>query len=114
MATYSKELFSETTNGEAIDISATNSPGTVVHNSVDSSGSLDEIWVWVSNRDATKSNIVVEFGGTAEGNRIVEEVDPYKTVLIIPGIPLISGATVRIYSASGNTTAFGYVNRRSP
>lgn len=112
MAVFSKEFFSETTNGEAIDVTATGSPGTVVHTAVNNGADLDEVWLYVSNRDVTKVTVIVEFGGTAEGNRIIEELDASKSMLIVPGIPLRGGAVVRVFAGNGQITAYGYVNRR--
>jgi len=113
MATYTKVILSETSNGEALGIPNTASPGTVVHTSSSTSGDLDEIWIWVTNKDVSNNVVTVEFGGSNEGNRIQEKVEPSKTILIIPGIPLVNGANVKIYSDSGNISAFGYVNRRT-
>jgi len=113
MAVFSKEFLSESTNGEAINATATSSPGTIVHTAINSGGDLDEVWLYVTNRDTSISVIVVEFGGTAEGNQIIEKVDPQKTILIVPGIPLRGGAIVRVYSGGGDTTVFGYINRRT-
>jgi len=114
MATFSKELLSETTNGEAFDISATSSPGTAIHTAVSGSGFLDEIWLWFSNRTDNLIIVTVEFGGTNEANRIVETLEPRKSFLIVPGIPLTSGAEVKAYIDTGSVTCYGYANRRSP
>lgn len=114
MATFSKELLSESTNGEAFDISATSSPGTAIHTAVSGAGFLDEIWLWFSNRTDNTIVITVEFGGSNEENRIIETLDPRKSALVIPGIPLTSGATVKAYIDVGSVTVYGYANRRSP
>lgn len=114
MATYTKITLSETTNGEAIGVANTSSPGTVIHTSSPNSGDLDEIWLWVSNKDVSENTVTIEFGGSGQGNRIQEKVEPFKTILIIPGIPLVNGANMAAYSDSGNISVFGYVNRRTP
>ena len=64
MATYSKQLLSGSTNGKAIKVSATATPGTTIHTAVSGTSSLDEVWLWAQNTDTTDRKLTVEWGGT--------------------------------------------------
>ena len=63
MATYTKIPFSYSVNGKGIQL---NTDGTVtsIHQTLSSTTTLDEIWIWVLGQDLTKSrNLVWGFLG---------------------------------------------------
>jgi hypothetical protein len=117
MAIFSKNLLSESDEGQPIDIVATASPGTLVHLTAASASQIDEIWLYATNNDAGSADslLSIEFGGTASSNLIAFEV-PYQDglTLMVPGLPLTgdgsTGSGVRVYGPAGLSVA-GYVNR---
>lgn len=111
MATYTKVLLSESSNGAGIAVSATASPGTLLHTATSTQGSLDEIWLFAANTSDEDVKLTIEFGGSSS---LIEQTIPYEAglFLVIPGLVLGNGATVRAFAgSSGAILIFGYVNR---
>lgn len=117
----SKIPFSGSTQGQAIKIAATSTPGTTIHTTGTSATVIDEVWLWLFNAHTADVQVTIEFGGaTAPDQNIVLTV-PFKSglVLAVPGLPLLgSGAaslTVKAFAGTTNViTAIGYVNRITP
>lgn len=112
MATFEKQFFSETANGEPIDVPATSSPGTHIHTATNGNNEYDEIWLFISNQSTENdATITIEFGTS---DPIIKDTVPAgRSINVIPGIPLKNGSALKVYG-TGSLTAFGYVNRRSP
>lgn len=115
MATYSRVLLSGSTNGKAVQIAATATPGTTFHTAVTGTTSFDEVYAWVNNTSASAVNLTIEWGGTGAANQIV-------TTLSIPAnsppIPILTGQVMQnglvIAAFAGTTNVLnitGYVNR---
>ena len=120
MATYSKQLLSESTNGKAINITATLSATTLIHTTQSSLSVLDEVWLYATN--ATTSDIMFNllYGGTNFTNDVLFEgvIEAYAgNVLVCPGV-IARGDDATGFSIYGNSSVsgvnvFGYVNRIS-
>ena len=121
MATYSKQLLSQSVNGKAVNITATLSATTLIHTTQASLSVLDEVWLYASN--STNSDILINilYGGTSFTTDILFEgvIDAYGgNVLVCPGLILQGdgGSGLSIYGNSASVSGvnvFGYVNRIS-
>ena len=62
MATYSKQFLSGSTNGKAIKVAATATPGTTVHTAVSGTSSIDELWIYAMNTSNSNVKLTLEWG----------------------------------------------------
>lgn len=119
MATYSKKILSGSTDGRAILVAASATPGTTIHTGASSSATIQEIWLWASNPGSTSVLLTVEFGGTTSPNDLIITSIPADQglVLLSPGLVLRGNATplvVRAFAGTVNQiTITGYVNEVS-
>lgn len=114
MATFSKQLLSASTNGKAIKVAQTTTAGTLIHTAVSGTSSLDEVWLWAQNTSASNVKLTVEWGeATApDGNIEVTVAAEAGLLLVVPGLLLNNGLTVRAFAATANViTIHGFVNR---
>jgi hypothetical protein len=119
MASFQKLILSGSTNGRAIKVAATATPGTTIHTGSTNTAVLDEVWLYAQNTDTTARKLTIEWGGTSSPDDLIELTIPAESglTLVAPGL-LIKGAgtalVVRAFAASANVvTIHGYVNRVS-
>ncbi len=109
MATYTKEFLSASSSGGGVDISATASPGTLVHTAVSGLSDKDEVFLYIVNMHTADVDVTIEFAGTA-----IQKTIPFKEGLFleIPGFPINNGETVRVFaSVASVVSVLGWVNR---
>lgn len=118
MATFSKSILSGSTDGRAIKVAATGTPGTTIHTGSSTATTLDEIWLYAMNTDTAARKLTVEWGGTSSPDDLIELTIPAESglVLVAPGLLIKGNSTsalvVRAFAASANViTIHGYVNR---
>ncbi len=117
MATFAKNILSGSTDGRAIKVSATGTPGTLIHTGSTNTSVIDEIWLYVQNTDTTARKLTVEWGGVTSPDDLIEITIPAESglVLVAPGLTIKGNATalvVRAFAATANVlTVHGYVNR---
>lgn len=113
MATFSKQKFSESTNGRQIKVVATASSGTLIHTA--HATAFDEVWLYAVNDTATDRLLTIQWGGTTATDDDIEYTVKAQNglYLIIPGLILTGSTTVRAYcAAAANAIQIsGYVNR---
>lgn len=113
MATYTKSKFSASTDGKPIQISATGTPGTLVHTAVAGTTDYDEIWLWLANVSGGDVLCTIEYGDATGASNIkysVIAIDGLKCVL--PGLVLQNGQTVKVFAGTTNAiNAVGFVNK---
>jgi len=115
MATAVKRKLSGSTDGMGIKVVATATAGTLIHTAVagTTAGTFDEIWLWAFNSHSADLILTIEFGdATAPDHNIVTTVT-FKTGLhlIVPGMILQNGLTVKAFASSANLiTITGFVN----
>jgi hypothetical protein len=119
MATFEKLIFTSSTNGRAIKVAATASPGTTIHTGSTTTTVIDEVWLYAQNTSTNAVKLTVQWGGITATDDDVEITIPGESglVLVVPGL-IIKGAAsaliVRAYAATINViTIHGYVNRIS-
>ena len=119
MATFNKELLSESVNGKAIKVSATaigTSP-TLIHTGSATSTVFDEVWIYAQNNHTSDLAVRIGFGGVTDPDDIIEYTVKTKggLYLIVPGLILKGNATPLTIRASAGTTNVislsGYINR---
>jgi len=115
MATAVKRKLSESTDGKGIKVVATATAGTAIHTAVAGTtpGTFDEIWLFAYNSSADPVTLTIEFGdATAPDHNIVLSLASKSgLILIVPGLILQNGATVKAFASSANVvTISGFVN----
>ena len=115
MATVVKRKLSSSTDGKAIKIAATATPGTAIHTAVagTTAGTYDEIWLWAFNSHTANVVLTIEFGGADAPDQNIVVSIPYKSGLVpvVPGLILQNGATVKAFASVANViTLGGFVN----
>ena len=111
-----KRKLSGSTDGRAILVVATATPGTAVHTAVAGTtpGTFDEIWLWAVNSDSTDRKLTIEFGGVTSPDDLVEVTIPAESglLLVIPGLVLTGSVVVTAFCATANVVMIhGFVNR---
>jgi hypothetical protein len=117
MATFTKDILSASTDGRAIKVAATATPGTTIHTGPSSASEFDEVWLYAMNTDTVPRKLTVEWGGTSSPDDLIEILLPAEPglVLIAPGLLIKGNASpllVRAFAATADVvTIHGYVNR---
>ena len=112
MATFTKELLSGSTNGEAISVADTS---TTIHTATSTSGELDEVWIYAHNTHTAAVELTIEWDGTT-GVNVIKQTIPNDAglVLVVPGLIIGGAASLDITALAGTTSVIGitgYVNR---
>ena len=119
MATFAKQTLSGSTDGKAIKVAATATPGTTIHTGSSTATTLDEVWLYAMNTDTTDRKLTIEWGGVTSPDDLIEYTVKAESglYLIVPGLVLKGNATplvIRAFAATANViTITGYVNRIS-
>jgi len=114
MSAFSKVLLSGSTNGRAIKVAATATPGTLIHTAVTGSTNLDEVWLYANNTDTVDRKLTIEYGGVASPDDLFEQtiVAESGLYLIVPGLLLQNSLVVRAFASAANVVLVsGWVNR---
>jgi hypothetical protein len=119
MATYSKEILSQSMNGLGLLIgsSASASPVTIHQTTGNASSTIDEVWLYAYNSASVSVELTVYFGGNSAPNNEIKVSLPSRSglTLVVPGLILKGpGNTVSAFAGTTNVvTLSGYVNRIS-
>ncbi len=115
MPTFSKTLLSGSTNGASTLVSASATPGTVIHTAQSGTSGLDEVWLYADNSSTSAVKLTIEFGGTAEKDQIeISIAGESGLILVVPGLVLNNSLVVRAFAGTANVISIsGYVNRIS-
>jgi len=114
MATFTKILLSGSTNGKAILVTATATPGTTIHTAVAGTSSLDEIWLYAVNSSTSDVKLTIEWGEATAPNGNIEVTIPGESglTMVIPGLLLQNSLVVKAFASTANVICIhGYVNR---
>lgn len=116
MATFTKTKLSASTNGKAIKVVATATPGTTIHTGSDTPATLHEVWLYAANSDTVNRKLTIEWGGVASPDDLIEVSIPAESglLLVTPGLLIVGNATPLIIKAFAATasviTIHGFVN----
>ena len=114
MATFSKRLLSGSTDGKAIKVAATATPGTTIHTAVTGTNDLDEIWLYAVNTSSSDVKLTIEWGqaDAPDGHIEITVVAEAGLVCVAPGLLLQNSLVVKAFAGSTNViTIHGFVNR---
>lgn len=114
MATFSKVLLSGSTDGKAIKLGTSATPGTLIHTAGSGTSNRDEIWIYAVNSSASSVKLTLEWGeATAPDGNIELTVQPEAgLVTVIPGLLLQNSLVCRAFAATANVIMIhGFVNR---
>ena len=118
MATYTKVKLSGSTDGRAIKVAATATPGTTIHTGSSTATTYDEVWLYAVNSDTTARKLTIEWGGTTSPDDLLELTVAAESglVLVVPGLVIKGNASaalvVKAFAATADVlTITGYVNR---
>jgi hypothetical protein len=116
MATFGKTLLSNSTDGKAILVAQTATPGTLIHTGPTNTGYLHEVWLYAMNTSATAVKLTIEWGEATAPNGNIELTIAAEAglTLVVPGLIIKGNATaltVKAFAATGNVvTILGFVN----
>ena len=103
MATYSRALFSGSTNGRPVSLSLSTNTTTVCTVGT-STSAFSEIYLWANNITANPVTMTLQFG-TATSDRICQDLSiPANS----PPIPIVTGQNV-----NGGVSLSGYASAAS-
>lgn len=114
MATYAKVKLSGSTDGKAIKIAATATPGTVIHTA--DLSALDEIWLYAVNSQVASVKLTIEWGEVTAPDGNIEATIPGESglYLVVPGLLLTNSLVARAFAGTANVVMIhGFVNRIS-
>ena len=116
MATYTRAEFSGSTDGRAVKVVATGTPGTTIHTagSVTGDDNYDEVYLWAVNSSTASVKLTIEFGGVTAPDDLIEVTlapeDGLK--LICPGLNLQNALLVRAFAGTASVIlVHGYINK---
>jgi len=118
--TISREFLSESTNGGYINVTASGSPGTLIHTATSTVGEKDEVWLWGVNNTASPASLVIEWSGVDDVTDITQVGIPSANgrQLLVAGETIAGGLEVKVYTDQLTATTSGVniggnVNRMS-
>lgn len=113
MATFSKIPLSGSTNGKAINVSASATPGTTLHVAQSGTSGLDEVWLYAMNTGSAPVKLTIEYGGTNSADQIEIPIPSENgLVLVSPGLLIQNSLTISAFAATANIVSIhGFVNR---
>jgi hypothetical protein len=119
MPTLSKAKLSGSTDGRAIRVAATATPGTLVHTAVAGTGdnNFDELTLYAMNSDTVARKLTIEFGGVTVPDDLIEISLPPEggRVRVVDQEPLQNGVAVRAYAAVADVVMIsGSINKVRP
>jgi hypothetical protein len=112
---YKKRKLSASVDGRGIKVSATASPGTLIHQALNSVAvnEWDEVTIRVVNQSVNTVKLSIEWGGTSVDDQ-VELTVPGESgfITVIPGHVLQNGVGVRAFASVADVlVVHGFVNR---
>lgn len=119
MAIFTKEFLSSSSNGAPIAVTASSSPGTIIHTTGTNQSIIDEVWIYANNISMAQTTLTLEYGGTASNNRLILPIPAQSGLTIVaPGLILrgtgSTFSTIRAYTNTVDTVnVVGYINRIS-
>ena len=112
MATFSKQLLSESTSGKGVLVVATATAGTTIHTA--HATALDEVWLYAVNAHSADIKLTLEWGEATEPDGNIEFTVPFESglYLVVPGLLLTGSLVLKAFAATASEIVLhGYVNR---
>ena len=101
---------SGSTNGRAVALT-TNAPATI-HQTITTTGTSDEVHVWVVNQGASATTITIYMGSTGTADATAQPIAAKSGFnLVVPGLFLASGLICYGLAGATECYAYGFANR---
>jgi len=101
-------ILSGSTDGKLIQVTATGTPGTVIHTAVTGTTQLDRIWLYAVNNHTAAVELEIEFGdATATTNIVVTIPADSGEFEILQGRALQNAMVVKVFAAVATVIAIG-------
>jgi hypothetical protein len=120
MASFSKTYLTGSADGTGILLTGTTAGSSVaVHTGATAVGTIDEVFIYASNTQATTAvNVTLLIGSDAVTDQITASIPAQDGLYqLVPGLILAGTTTALVVSAYAGTASvcniFGYVNRIS-
>lgn len=113
MASITRIALSGKTNWRPIEITEDATPGNIIHIATDTSGVVDEVWLWCANFSGSVVQLWLEFDdGVATVEKLLALASDGE-YLICPGISYAGELEIRAFcnKTDGTVTIDGHVNR---
>jgi hypothetical protein len=113
---YKKRKLSGSSDGRGIKVSATATPGILIHEALSSvaANEWDEVWIRAINTSSSAVKLTLEWGGTTSPDDQIEITIPAEDGFhtVVEGHVLQNAKQVRAFAATGDVIVLhGYVNR---
>ena len=110
MATFTKlalQPAGTTGDGLGILVVATTTAGTAIHTASSTATTIDELWLYAFNSDASAINLSIEFGGVASPKDVIKSAIPAESglTLICAGLVIQGNATAKVVRAFAGTAS---------
>lgn len=112
MVDVTRVHLSASTDGVPVLVTATSSPGDVIHTATNTANNLDEVYLWATNTAASGIDLTLqlgEVGGHALTRMSVSGGNGPN--FILPGSTFDGGKVVRAYATVSGINIWGHVNR---
>lgn len=111
-----KRLLSASVDGKQIKVAATATPGTLIHTAQNGTkeGNYDEIYIYAVNSSASAVKLTIEWGTATAPDGNIEITIPAEAgyTLVVPGLILQNGATVKAFAGTTNVILInGYIKK---
>ena len=117
MSTWSRVKLSGSTNGKAIKVTTTATPGDLIHTAVAGTSNWDHPYIWANNTDSVARVVTVQWGGVADPDDHITEIElPSQSgaTRIVHGLMLQNGLVIRVFASAANVVIIsGFVNRNT-
>jgi hypothetical protein len=113
-ATFKKMPLSGSTHGRGIKVVATATLGTTIHQAINDTTDLDEVYLWAFNTHTADVVLTLEWGGVTDPDDLIEVEIPKQSglVAIVPGCVLRNNLVITAFAAVANVvTIHGFVHR---
>ena len=116
MAAFTRFILSGCVDGLPIKLTATATPGTLIHTATAVGGQIDHLYIFASNLDAAERTVTIEWGGTTDPDHLMGKLvgipAQSSNFPIALGQPLLNGKILRMFASVANViTVTGRVNR---
>jgi hypothetical protein len=112
---YRTRGLSASSQGRGIPVSATTSPGTLIHQALSSvaANEWDVLWLRAVNTSTSTVKLTVEWGGTSSTDHIEVTIPPASGFTeVVAGHGLQGGAQVRAFAATADVLVLHGIVRR--
>ena len=113
MSIYSKDILSNSADGNGIKVNNFSGSSTSIHTGSTTATSYDEVWIYANSPTTGNILLTLMWGGTADSNLITTPISGNAgSVCVVPGFIVKGNASPKMIGAFVNTGSYAgaYVN----